>query len=88
VAGRPDSSAVSIAVWAEDGDALLPQADVVAFPPDTPADGVTPLTVPFDVVAREASLVPEPDYNPPRYRVTRWPDENVMAHLLAHAVDI
>jgi hypothetical protein len=88
VAERPDSSAVSIAVWAEDGDALLPQADVVAFPPDTPADGVTPLTVPFDVVAREASLVPEPDYNPPRYRVTRWPDENVMAHLLAHAVDI
>ncbi|MBX6749097.1 MAG: hypothetical protein IRY85_05400 [Micromonosporaceae bacterium] len=87
VAERPDSSTVSITVWAGDGDVLLPQADVVAFPP-ADLDGSPPLTVPFDVVAREASLVPEPDYNPPRYRVTRWPDETVMARLVAHAVEI
>ena len=86
VAERP-SGTVSIAVWAGDGDALLPHADVVAFPP-AELDGTVPLTVPFDVVAREASLVPEPDYYPPRYRVLRWPDETVMARLAAHAVEI
>lgn len=88
VATRPGADTVSIAVWAEDCDTLLPRADVIAFPLDGSGDGGKPLTVPFDVVAREASLVPEPDYNPPRYRVTRWPDEAVMARLRAHAIEI
>jgi len=87
VTERPDSDTVSVAVWAEDCDALLPQADVVAFPSAAP-DGGQPLTVPFAVVAREAALVPEPDYNPPRYRVTRLPDETVMARLRAHAMGL
>ena len=87
VADRPNSGTLSIAVWADDGDALLPEVDVIAFTSYMP-DGVTPLTVPFDVVAREASLVPEPGYNPPRYRVTRLPDETIMARLIAQAVEI
>ena len=75
-------------MWAEDVDSLLPQADYVAFPPAERVDEAKPLTVPFDVVAREAALLPEPDYAPPRYRVTRWPDESVRQRLHAHAVEL
>lgn len=84
VVARSDNSVVSVAVWARDVDTLLPRADVVAFQPSP--DGGETLTVPFDIVAREAVLVPEPDYNPPRYRVTAWPEEPVMARLRDQAV--
>lgn len=87
VLDRPDTPTTSVAVWADDVDTLLPQADLVAFPPNGNVDG-KPLTVPFAVVAREALLVPEPDYAPLRYRVTRWPAEPVMARLGQCAVDL
>jgi hypothetical protein len=84
----PDQPLTSVAVWAQDVDTLLPQADYVAFPSAERVDEVKPLTVPFDAVTREAALLPEPDYAPPRYRVTRWPDESVRARLSAHAVEL
>ena len=83
---RDDTPLMSVAVWADDVDTLLPEADFVAFP------GVgtdeQPLTVPFNVVVREAALLPEPDYAPPRYRVNRWPEEPVFARLRAHAAGL
>jgi hypothetical protein len=39
-------------------------------------------------VAREALLLAEPDYDPPRYRVTAWPAAPVMARLREHAVEL
>lgn len=88
VAERPGASVTSVTVWPVDVDTLLPQADHVAFPPAEPGGGARPLTVPFPVVAREAALLPEPEYSPPRYRVARWPDEPVMARLRANAVEL
>jgi hypothetical protein len=87
---RPDKPLVSVAVWAEDADldGLLPRADYVAFTPAERIDGFVPLTVPFDVVEREAALLPEPDYDPPRYRVNRWPDERIMTRLRPHAAEL
>jgi Protein of unknown function (DUF1444) len=82
----PGAPLMSVTVWAPGVDTLLPQADFVACPPAEPSEGAPPLTVPFDIVAREAALVPEPEYAPPRYRLTRWPEEHVMAGLRAHAV--
>ena len=81
VAERPDESLFSVAVWPPDVDTLLPEADYIAFPAEDDQ-----MTVPFDVVAREASLLPEPDYAPPRYRVTAWPAAPVMERLRAQAV--
>ena len=84
VAGRPDESLFSAAVWSNGVDTLLPEADYVAFQPgDGPGEAIT---VPFDVVLREASLIPEPGYSPLRYRVTAWPGATVMDRLRAQAV--
>jgi hypothetical protein len=81
VAQRPDESVFSVAVWGFDVDTLLPEADFVAFQADHEQ-----LTVPFAVAVAEASLVPEPDYVPTRYRVTRWPPEPVMSRLRAQSI--
>jgi hypothetical protein len=88
VVQRPDSSVCSVAVWAPDVDTLLPRTDVIAFQSSTERDGSPPLTIPFDVVAREAALVPEPEYAPPRYRVTAWPAQSVMDRLRPYAVTL
>jgi hypothetical protein len=87
VAERPGAPLFSVAVWSQGVDTLLPQADVVGFQPTEPDPGAT-LTVPFDIVAAEAVLLPEPGYAPPRYRVTDWPAEPVMARLRAQAVTL
>jgi hypothetical protein len=81
VAQRPDESVFSVAVWGFDVDTLLPEADFVAFQSDHEQ-----LTVPFAVAVAEASLVPEPDYVPTRYRVTSWPPEHVLSRLRAQSV--
>jgi hypothetical protein len=83
VAERPDQSLFSVAVWDRDVDALLPVADYLAFQPTDPQ-----LVVPFDVAVREAYLVPEPDYQPVRYRVAAWPGSEVMDRLRAWVVDL
>jgi hypothetical protein len=84
VVQRPDDSLFSVAVWGDGVDTLMPEADFVAFQPgDGPGEA---LTVPFDIVVREASLLPEPGYTPVRYRVTAWPREPVMQRLRAQAV--
>lgn len=88
VVGGDGQQLASVAVWADEVDTLLPQTDYVAFAPPTRTSGSAPLTVPFDVVAREAALVAEPGIMPPRYRVVRWPDAQVMARLQTHAVDL
>jgi hypothetical protein len=83
VAQRPDNSVFSVAVWSRDVDTLLPEADFLAFQ----AEG-EPLTVPFEVAVREASLLPEPGYAPVRFRVAAWPGEPVMSRLRAEAVTL
>ena len=88
IAEPQDEPVFSIAVWSQDVDTLLPQADLIRFQPTDPDAASTAMTVPFDVVAREAALVAEPDYTPPRYRVTAWPGEPTIARLRGHAVNL
>ncbi len=89
VVQRPDDEVFSVAVWSNGVDTLMPEANFIAFqagagqPGDAPGE---PFTVPFDVVLRDASLLPEPGYTPVRYRVTAWPGEPVMQRLRAQAV--
>ena len=80
VASNPDNGTTfSVAVWAPEVDTLLPEADYVAFP--------DPMTmVPWSIVAARTGLRPEPGMVPPRYRVTAWPAEPVLAELRADAV--
>jgi len=82
-AGRPDGSVFSIAVWAEDCDTLLPEADFVGFRSDDES-----LTVPWAVVAREVGLTPMAGLAPARYRVTHWPPAPIMARLRADAITL
>jgi hypothetical protein len=83
---RADATIASVAVWSEDLDTLMPAADLVAFQPVDSSDST--LLVPFETVAAEALLLAEPDYDPPRYRVTTWPAPPVMARLREHAVEL
>jgi hypothetical protein len=83
---QPGSPAFSVAVWVQDLDTLLPQADFIGFQA-TDGDAVgQPFTVPFDVVAREGLLVPEPGLTPPRFRATGWPDAATLARLRAGGI--
>jgi hypothetical protein len=67
--------------WTDGVDSLLPQADLVFFP----QDGAPALQIPWDVVAEEASLLPEPGFHPARYRVGAWPRPEVMERMKARA---
>ena len=67
--------------WTDGVDSLLPQADLVLFP----QDGAPALRIPWDVVADEASLLPEPGFHPARYRVGTWPAPEVMERMKARA---
>jgi hypothetical protein len=82
-AGRPDGSVFSLAVWADDCDTLLPEADFVGFQSERDS-----LTVPWAVVAREVGLTPLAGLAPARYRVTQWPPEAIMTRLRADAITL
>ncbi len=81
VAGRPNGSQFSVAVWPDDCHALLPAADFVGF-----VQAGRPVTVPFPIVRAEAGLTPEPGLWPARYRVTAYPPERVLARLFDESV--
>lgn len=71
----------TVAVWGQDVDTLLPRADRVAFVGDTQE----PILVPWETVTQLVPLSPEPEFDPPRYRVRSWPSADVMQQLLARA---
>jgi hypothetical protein len=77
VAQRPDGSVFSVASWGERVDTLLPRADYVAFP----SDDADTFFVPWDAVAREVDLEPEPGVEPARYRLREWPHPGVVERL-------
>ena len=75
---------LTVAVWGEDVDTMLPQADRVAFV----GEDVAPFVVPWESVAELVSLTPEADVEPPRYRVHSWPAPDVMARLRTRATPL
>jgi hypothetical protein len=78
---RPqDGTSFTVATWGEGEPALLPQADWVAFA----GDG-DPVFVPWEAVAAEAGLAPEPGYHPTRYLVNGWPEPHAMARIREQA---
>ena len=78
----PDGSTFSVAVWVDECDMLLPEADFVYFQsPDREG-----FAVPWPIVMAETSLTAEPGLAPARYRVAAWPDAPVLERLEAEAV--
>lgn len=67
--------------WTDGIESLLPEADLVFFP----QEGEEPLQIPWEVVAEEASLLPEEGFHPLRYRVGSWPAPEVMERMKARA---
>jgi hypothetical protein len=82
-AAGPDEPPFTVASWADGIESLLPEADFISF---AGPDGIWG-RVPWDAVARLVPLTPEPLLTPARYRVTGWPDADVMRRLKAYAVD-
>ncbi|WP_194891504.1 hypothetical protein [Catenulispora pinisilvae] len=72
----------TVATWAEDLEmTLLPEADWIAI---ATRDNER-FFVPWDDVARECPLVPDPRFHPIRYYVQDWPEPQVMRRLQALA---
>lgn len=84
VADRPDGGVHSVAVWGEGVDALLPEADYIAFAFE---DGEH-FAVPWEVAATATGLAPAPGWQPVRYRVRSWPVPSVIERLRAAAVPL
>ena len=83
LAQRPDGSLFTFTTWPDAVGTLLPIVDVVGF---AGRDGVPPIAVPWPMVAREAGLVVDRLYDPPRFHVTAWPPESTMDRLRGDAV--
>lgn len=75
---QTDGRAFSVTSWADEIDSSLPHAEYVAMGPDR-------FLVPFDTVVAELGLTPEPDCDPPRYRVGPWPDAEALDRFRAVA---
>jgi hypothetical protein len=71
----------SAAVWGEGVIYDLPEVDYVFF-----VNNDCHFAVPFSVVADVVGIMPSAGFFPPRYRVTGWPEPNVMEALRFHAV--
>ncbi len=82
VVGRPDGTVFTVASWTRDVDTLLPEAQYVGIN----APGEAPFFVPWATIEREVDLVPVPDLDPVRYRLSEWPPDGVVHRLRAAAV--
>jgi hypothetical protein len=82
-AERPGEPAITIATWTDGISSLLPEAQFISFT----RDGTVAMHVPWQAVAEQVDLRPEPLLAPARYRVGGWPPSDVMEALRAHAVD-
>lgn len=71
----------TLAVWAEGVVYDLPEVDYIVF-----ANNDGHFTVPFSVVVDLVGILPIAGFFPPRYRVTGWPEPEVLAALRFHAV--
>ncbi|ACU69807.1 hypothetical protein Caci_0874 [Catenulispora acidiphila DSM 44928] len=76
-----DGLTFTLATWSANQPSLLPPADWIAFA----GEGDDHFFLPWDAVAAEVDLIPEPGYHPTRYLVEAWPDPKVMARLRAQA---
>ncbi len=84
-----ESGPVTVTIWGEDVEYLLPQADYVHFVRmDEDGEVDVDCTVPFDAVVEIVGLVPLPGLNPPRFEARRWPDEATLARLRERAVEL
>jgi hypothetical protein len=81
-----EGNVVSLAVWGENVDSLLPVADAVAFG----REGAPTIIVRWSDVQRIAGSCWERDpvLNPPRMRTVRWPEPAILAELERAAVDL
>lgn len=75
---------VSVAVWTQGVDSVLPITDLVALDRN---DGAPPRLVPWAAITGYAWAHLKPyDTDPPRMRTQGWPDEVALRQLEAHAV--
>ena len=81
-----EGNVVSLTVWGENVDSLLPVADAVAFS----REGVPTIIVRWSDVQRIAGSCWERDpvVDPPRMRTLRWPEPPILAELERAAVDL
>ena len=90
VLNKKTQTPFSIAVWTEGVDALLPQADLVAFPPRDINPEAKPelLMIPWATVqAAVGDLMEAQGMYPERYRVTAFPTPEQMTAPSAFATD-
>ena len=73
----------TMTVWRQGTPGLLPGADYLTL---LPADQSRPVTVPFPVLADVLGWQPEADLVPLRFAAERWPDDQTLGVLRAHAV--
>ena len=73
----------TMTVWRQGTPGLLPAADYLTL---LPADQSRPVTVPFPVLADVLGWQPEADLVPLRFAAERWPDDQTLGVLRAHAV--
>ncbi|GAB4586853.1 hypothetical protein [Nocardia sp. IFM 10818] len=84
-----DSGPVTVTIWGEDVEYLLPQADYVHFARmDSEGEVDVDCTVPFDAVVEILGLVPLPGLNPPRFEARQWPEEAALARLRERAIEL
>lgn len=74
---------VSCTIWGDYRVYELPQVDYVFFLEGATRDR---FLVPFSVVVELTGIRPTPGYFPPRYRVSGWPEPDVVDALRRHAV--
>lgn len=82
-AARPDEPPITVATWIDGVSSLLPEAQFISFV----RDGLVWGRVPWDAVAAQVALTPEPLLAPARYQVGDWPSADTMTALRAYAVD-
>jgi uncharacterized protein YtpQ (UPF0354 family) len=80
---RPGEPAFTVAAWTDGITSLLPAAHFISFT----RGGVVEMRVPWQVVADQIDLRPEPLLTPLRYRVDSWPPAEVIEALRVHAAD-
>ncbi len=85
---KHDERLRSYCTLAQGVDALLPSTDLVALIAEQ--EGAEPLFVPWSKLLELAPecVRPEPEHDPPRFRVVGWPDAKTLAALAQHAFPV
>ena len=85
---KPNGDLLSYACWTQGVDTLLPKVDKLVFRRDIELDDT--LAVPWDKAVEivDSLLTVDSEWNPPRYRARRFPDNEQWQQLKANAGDL